>query len=241
MKRIIKVFLLVVGIFAFGGCNSNKAVTDVSSLVYLDSSNKENIAYNLSLVARELKGVKFDATVVVKDKQYKFNGEIIIKDSIENSVVHINYKDNNLYLKNGNVYLSYMYKNTNVIVKDSVENYIGEIVTLLENKGIKCNEEKINEAIKNKNLDDLNFYNIGDKIEKHDNGYVIEYKDTKTYLDNNYLPVVFEWSKNDLTIDVNFKYSPVSISVPVGYDLVDINIKEIKDLLRINSVSDLLK
>ena len=114
----------MVGIVGFNGCSNKEVVTDVSYLNYLSNTSNENIAYNLSIVAREIKSSSFKGIVKFKGKQYYFDGEIIVKDSIENSLIHINYKNNDLYLKNGNIYLSYYYNGTNVIVKDTIADSI---------------------------------------------------------------------------------------------------------------------
>ena len=241
MKKIIRVFLLVIGIFAIGGCSGKDVVTDVSSLNYLDSSSSENIAYNLALAADNLKSASFTGRLKVKGKTYNFSGEVIIKDSIENSIIHINYKNNNIYLKNKNIYLSYYYNNTNVIIKDSVDNFTDEVISLLKNYNVKCNESVIYDIIKNKGFEDINFDYLSKKIVEVDNGFVIDYKGSKTYLNNKYLPIVFSYSKKDISLSLNVSYNPVKISVPIGYDLINMQIEDVKDLLKVKNVSELIK
>ena len=147
MKKMIKIFLLVVGVFAFNGCNSKKVVTDVSSLVYLDNSKEENIVYNLKMAADNIRSASFIATLILDGRQYDFDGEFIINDCLENSIMHINFNGSDLYLKKDNVYLSYRYNNTNVIIKDDVENLASEVVSILKGKGINVNEEKVYEIL----------------------------------------------------------------------------------------------
>lgn len=241
MKKIIRIFLLVIGVFAIGGCNDKEVVTDVSLLTYLDSSNNENISYNLGLVANELKSASFTGSLKIKDKTYNFSGEVIINDSIKDSLLHINYKNNNLYLKNGNVYLSYYYNNTNVIVKDSLDAFSKEIISLLKTKGIQCNEEKINNILNNMSLIDINFDEVSKKIEKVESGFVIKYKDSSTYLNDKYLPITFDFIKNDVSLNINFVYNSVKIKMPIGYDLLTSDIEDIKQLLRVDNISELIK
>lgn len=240
MKKIISIFLLVVGIFALGGCNK-EVVTDVSSLSYLDSISKENIAYNLSLAAGEIKSASFKGNIIFKGKQYDFKGKIIVKDSIKDSIVHIEYSNNDLYLKKGNIYLSYMYNNTNVIVKDSVENYTKEVASLLKAKGINCDNEVILDFLEDKNIEDINFDNLSNYVEKIETGFLIKHKNIEAYLNDKYLPETFKYQKGDIGINVEVNYQPVAISVPIGYDLVDIKISTIKNLLKIDNIGELIK
>ena len=112
MKKIIRVFLLMIAICSISGCQGKRKVaTDLSSLEYLDDTNKENIAYNLNLAANSVKSMGFVGNVKIDDKNYSFSGELILKDSIKNSDIHIKYDGGDLYVKNDQIYLSYKYKN----------------------------------------------------------------------------------------------------------------------------------
>lgn len=241
MKKIISIFLLVIGIFSIGGCSSKTVVTDVSSLVYLDNSNNKNIAYNLSMVAKEIKSVNFSGDLIIKGKKYNFSGEAIIKETIENSLIHIKFNNNNFYLKNGNVYLSYFYNNTNVIIKDDIDSVVKETIALLKDKGVKCNESKIYDILKNKNIEAIDYEKLSEKLVKLENGFGIYYKNLKANLNDKYLLTSVSYSKKDFLINVNFGYSPVSIKVPLGYDLINMNVDSIKDLLKIDNISELIK
>ena len=240
MFKKIMIFLLMIGVLTCSGCNK-EVVTDVSAISYLDNTSKENIAYNLGIAASNIKSAKFKGTLIVKDKEYNFSGEVIVGSSIENSLLHINYKDNNLYLKKGNVYLSYFYNNTNVIVKDSLDNYVYEIKNLLSSNNIKCNEEKIFNVLKNKNLDDINFISLSEKVVVRDNEYLISDENVEVTLNNKYLPINMKLVKKDIYLSINFEYSPVKINVPFGFDLITIDIDSIKDLLGIENIGELIK
>jgi hypothetical protein len=241
MKKIISIFLLVIGIFSIGGCSSKAVVTDVSSLVYLDNSNNKNIAYNLSMVAKEIKSVNFSGDLIIKGKKYNFSGEAIIKETIENSLIHIKFNNNNFYLKNGNVYLSYFYNNTNVIIKDDIDSVVKETIALLKDKGVKCSESKIYDILKNKNIEAIDYEKLSEKLVKLENGFGIYYKNLKANLNDKYLLTSVSYSKKDFLINVNFGYPPVSIKVPLGYDLINMNVDSIKDLLKIDNISELIK
>jgi len=76
---------------------------------------------------------------------------------------------------------------------------------------------------------------------KVDNGFVVDYKGSRTYLNDKYLPVMFNYSKKNSSLNLNISYNPVKISVPIGYDLINMQIEDIKDLLKVKNVSELIK
>ena len=241
MKKKVKVLVLMICLLAVGGCNVNRAVTEVSQLAYKEVKTNEDLAYNLNLVSNQIRSTKFMATLIVEDKKYDFSGEIIAKNTIANSIIHINYKNNNLYLKNGIVYLSYYYKNTNVIVKDNLDNFVNEAIALLQSRGIKCNKNKIDDIIKNKSLSDIDFTKISNKLENINEGYKLDYKGTSTIFSKDYLPVNFIVNKKNISLNMSLNYGTVSIKIPFGYNLLTLSIQDIKDLLEIDNISYLIK
>ena len=241
MKKKVSVFLLLIGVLVFGGCSGNFVKTDVSSLAYLQDNSRENISSNLKMVAEEIKGVSFEAVINVKGKEFIVDGEIIVRDDLDGSLFHLKYKDNDLYFKNGNLYLSYMHKNTNVVVKDSIGDFVNEILIILKDKGINVKEEKVYDALNNKWLQDINFDKISKFVKKDDEGYLVKYKNLEVSLDQHYLPRFMDFNKNDISAKISFKYNPVKISVPVGYDVISIDIEFLKDLLKVDNMSQLIK
>ena len=137
--------------------------------------------------------------------------------------------------------MSYFYNNTNVIVKDSLDNYVYEIKNLLSSNNIKFNEEKIFNVLKNKNLDDINFISLSEKVVVRDNEYLISDENVEVTLNNKYLPINMKLVKKDIYLSINFEYSPVKINVPFGFDLITIDIDSIKDLLGIENIGELIK
>lgn len=236
MKKFFAFFLLFVGLFAFNGCSNATIVSNNSNVVYRDVNSKEDLIYNMKESLENINGFNFNLTLTIKDKTYDFNGKVILKDTIENSIININYGDNSLYLKNKNVYLSYRYNNTNVIVKDSVEAFTNEVCSILHSKDKKCNSDKVLEIIKTKTLNDINYEKLADLL--YVNTQEIVYKDLNASLSRDYRVTNIEYNNNHFKIEANLNYDKVSISVPIGYDLITMQIKDIKDLLK---VEDLLK
>lgn len=241
MKKISRIFLLILGVFVFSGCCVKEVVTDTSSLTYLNSDTKENIAYNLNLAMRELKSTRFSGNLKVKEDEYYFTGEIIVGETIENSLIHINYKNNDLYLKKENLYVKVSYKDINVVVKDKLDIFVNEIVELLGKKGVESNKEKIIEIIKEKRVGDINYNEISEFIEKKKNGFEIEYKNYVAEFNESYLPTSFYLIEDDVSLNIDFNYEKVSIEVPFEYDLLNFKLEEIKDFLEIGTVSELIK
>ena len=241
MKRMISFFVLIVSAFSVGGCGKEKVQTDISNVEYLEGTSKESIAHNLRLVANAIKSVEFIGKLNIDGKDYIFNGKLIIKDTIENSLLYIEFDNNHLYLKNGKIYLSYFYNNTNVIVKDNIENYIREIDSILLTKGISFNEENVINFIKNKTIKDIDFNVISKYVSKVNDGYEINHNNLKMKFDNDYLLEQLSFDKNNVSFALNFKYSNVKINIPLGYDIFNINIESIKKLLKVDNLSELIK
>lgn len=234
MKKIVSVFLLVICFFSFVGCSNKSEVTSISSLNYLDNSSKENIEHNLKIASNVIKGFSFDGVLKVDGKEYKFKGEVIANGTIEDSVVHLNYDENNVYLKNGNIYIGYLHNNINIVVKDSVDNFLEETEIFFKNK------EVIKEFIKSKMIQDINFEKLSNLVDIEESGYSIRYDGMITRLNEFYLPVSFEYSKNDILVNVNIKYENVSIKVPFAYELFNSSLEDIKDLLGIEDIKELI-
>lgn len=240
MKKVFRFFLLVLGMVMIGGC-SKVAVTDLSGITYLEETSVENIAVNLANTVKRIKGTSFKGTLKIDDKLYEFNGEIIVNSTIEESLIHIKYKDNNLYIKDGNVYISYYYNNTNVIVKDELEVFIDEGIIALKSKGIAVDKEDIEKIIKDKTIEDINYNFISGKMEKVDSNFVLKYEENKMIIDNNYLVKELFLVKDNVELSLEFEYGKVDIDMPLGYDLFTINLEEIKELMRVNSMVELIK
>lgn len=242
MKKIIRVFLLLVSVVSISGCKGkDKVFTDLSSLEYLEDTSQENIAHNLNLAVSSIKGVSFVGNIKVNDKSYGFIGELILNDSLKNSEMHIKYDEGDLYVKNNKVYLNYKYKNTNFILKDDVDKFVDEIIEVLEYKGIGCNESKIDKIL-NSNVSTLiNFDDSSKLVEKIDNGYVINEKNNKIILDEKYLPISYMYTSKDVVGEITFQYNSVSVDVPLGYKLLNFNLDDAKNILGVENFSQFIK
>lgn len=239
MKKIFRFFLLFVGLFAINGCNNTVTVSNNSEVVYKEVSTKDDLIYNVRESLENIKGVNFNGVLTIKDKSYNFDGKVIVGETIEDSIININYEKNSLYMKNGKVYISYRYNNTNVIIKDSVEAFVSEACNILHSKNKKCNESIILEIIKEKTLDDINYSKLIDTVFVSNNE--IDYKGFKATLSNDYRLTKVSYINKDVSVDVNVNYDKVSINIPLGYDLITMKVKSIKELLRLNSIVDLIK
>lgn len=241
MKKIVRVFLLVVCCMTLGGCRNKAVVSDVSSIRYLDASTQSNIAHNLSNVAKQIKSAGFEGSVLVKDKEYYFSGEIIFGNHYEDSLLHIKYEKNEVYVKNKNVYVSSSYKGINFVIKDTVDNFSKEICDLLNNKGIKCKNDVVFDVLKNKNLNDLDFDDISKHLNKEENGFVVDYNEFKVELSELYLPETVTYVKGNLNVNMSMKYVPIKIEVPLGYNILNVSLDEVIDLLGVEDFSALFE
>ena len=239
MKKIFRFFLLFVGLFAINGCNNTVTVSNNSKLVYKEVSAKDDLIYNVRESLENIKGVNFNGVLTIKDKSYNFDGKVIVGETIEDSIININYEKNSLYMKNGKVYISYRYNNTNVIIKDSLETFVSEACNILHSKNKKCNESIILEIIKEKTLDDINYSKLIDTVFVSNNE--IDYKGFKATLSSDYRLTKISYINKDVSVDMNINYDKVSINIPLGYDLLTMKVKSIKELLRLDNIADLIK
>ncbi len=239
MKKIFRFFLLFVGLFAINGCNNIKTISNNSLVEYKAVNSKEDLIYNINESLRNIKGVNFDGTLTIKDKTYNFDGKVIVGDTIGDSIINVNYEKNSLYVKNGKVYVSYRYNNTNVIIKDSIETFVNETCNILHSKNKKCNESVILDIIKEKTLNDIDYSKLIDKTFISENE--IDYKGFKTSFGSDYRPTLLSYTNKDLKVEVKLNYDKVSINMPLGYDLITMKVKSIKELLRLDNIADLIK
>lgn len=239
MKKIFRFFLLFVGLFAINGCNNTVTVSNNSEVVYKAVNSKDDLIYNVRESLENIKGVNFNGVLTIKDKSYNFDGKVIVGETIEDSIINVNNEKNSLYVKNGKVYVSYRYNNTNVIVKDTIETFVKEACDILHSKDKKCNESLILEIIKQKTLDDIDYGRLIDKVFVSNNE--IDYKGFKTTLSSDYRIMKISYANKDVSVDVNINYDKVSINIPLGYDLITMKVKSIKELLRLNNIADLIK
>ena len=241
MKRIVGIFILLVSLVSLGGCSTDKSHTNISSLEYLEGTTKENIEYNLRLVSKKIKNISFNGVLTIENKPYEFEGNITIKNTIEDSLLHVKFRNNNLYLSNGKIYLSYFYKDTNVIVKDDIEKYVEEINEILLSKGKSFNENTIINFIKTKTVNDIDFKKISEKMNKTEDGFEINSNNIKIEFNNKYLVENLSVDKSNVSLDISFEYEDAKIKVPLRYDLINVSIETIKKLLRVDNIGELLK
>jgi len=241
MKKVFRFFLLFIAIFMVNGCSKGNVASNTMSINYKEIRNNKDVIYNLKTGINELNGFKFNMIVNVKNEEYSLSGKVILGETIEKSVINISYGKNNLYFKNGKVYISYYYNNTNVIIKDSLDNYIEEVAASLEKKGIKVNRDDIFDVIKSKSFNDVNFDVLSEYVYSNNGEYGVSYDGCVMLLNNKYLPSSIRYEKSDVEVNVDFNYDKVSIHIPWGYNLFTIDIKDIKELLRVDNISDLIR
>lgn len=241
MKKVSRIFLLFFMMFALVGCNKEATVSNVINTSYIDVKDANDVIYNTKLASNGIKGINFDGVIEVKGKEYALTGKIILGETIYDSIINVNYKKNSLYVKNGKVYLSYYYNNTNVIVKDSLDNFMEEVFSLLDSKNIKYNKEQIVDIIKNKTLNDVDEYKLTKYIINEGKEYSFKYKKYDISLNDKYLVKNLSYNNSKVKVSLNFNYDKVSIRIPLGYDILTINIKDLKELLKIDNVSDLIR
>ena len=137
----------------------------------------------------------------------------------------------------------------NVILKDSMTNVIGETKTTLENLNAQYNEENLENLLTGDKFEGFDFEmmkNQGTYVTKdsvytitlENNGLTWEYDIDK----NNYLIVETRCQGDGFNSVLKLNYpKQLSITYPMGLDFLTMNIEDVKDILKVDSFSELLE
>lgn len=241
MKRMFRSFLLFLAVFAMAGCSNSIESRNDMNINYIDVNGSKDVIYNLKNSLSEIKSFSFKAWITKNDEKYEVEGNVISNGTIENSIININYKDGSLLIKDKNVYVSYKYKGYDIVVKDSLDNFIEEIIVSLEKNGVKCDRGEIYDVIRSKKIEDVSLNELDKFIVISEGSYKFIYDDLKISLNEQFVPEQLSFKKDDIEIKAMFSYDTVSINVPVKYDLFTLNLNDIKNLMKIENISDLIK
>lgn len=224
MKNSLKILLLVTVICVVGGCSNSNSKNNIK-VVYNDNNVEK-----LKNTVEQVRNFTFSGVVNGEDKNYNISGKVIVRDSISKSDIMLNIDDNEIYIINGKVYISYKYNNLNIIIKDSFASFIEEIYRILEYRNISFKRDIIDDILYDKTIKDIDFNELY-KI------YNNEYEDKKLRLNKDYLPKEIEI---DNRLKFTFGYGDVSINVPLGYDMFTFTIDNLKNLLRVDNLGEVL-
>lgn len=241
MKKVFRIFLLFVTVFVMAGCSNSINSSNFVNIDYVEVKDKKDVIYNLTHSLKNISGVSFSGIITIKGEKHEFDGKVISRGTIESSVININYKNNSFYIKDGNVYINYNHAGANIVIKDTLNNFVEETIVSLENKGVKCNKESIYDIVKNKTIDDINLSKLINFVEISNGEYNFKYKNLNVSLNEYFLPENVSYENKDIIVSALLSYERVSISVPVGYNLFTLSIGDIKQLLKVENISDLIK
>jgi hypothetical protein len=233
MKKVISLLLFFVCLIGVYGCNKKVYNDGINSVELIKSESKEDVVKNIKNVLDKVEGFNFSGYLKYKDKIYNISGKVVLGETIGKSIIVINYNSINIYLYNEEIYISYIYKNTNNIIKDGLENFIYEIPYI-------NNKESTIDFIRNKRIKDINYSDITSYLTKEQDGYVIDLKGLKLNVDNRFLINKLIYSNEDFNVELSFTYDAVSINVPIGYSLINLDINQIKKIMKINNIFDLI-
>lgn len=227
--------------FAVVGCSNVIEQSNNISLSYIEVDSIDDVIYNLRNSLKEVKAFKFNINVIVNDENYELEVKVINRGTIENSVISISYLDNFLIINENQVYIDYKYKGYDITIKDSLDNFVEETVASLEKKGIKCNKERVYSFIKEKTIDDIYLENLSKFVYLSDDKHVFKYENLDVILNDSYLPKDIKFNNDSVEIIGNISYDTVSITIPTKHNLLSFSIKDIKKILKIENISDLIK
>lgn len=241
MKKIFKNCLLLLSMFIMAGCSKSVESSNNIEVDYHEVNNNSDIIYNLKESLKQVKSFSFSLDILVNGKKHVIDGKIINRGTIENSVIRLDYLDNTLILNDKNIYISYKYNNYDVSIKDSLDNFIEETISSLEKKGIKCERDKIYSIIRDNTLSDVYLEWLSEFVVLSGDEYALNYENLNISLNEFYLPKEINLNNDHIVVIGNINYDTVSITIPSKYEMFSLSLKNVKSMLKVESISDLIK
>jgi len=258
MNKIFKAISTIFMGVALSGCTSSlytrnavndfsdmsgvKSVTDIDSLtdnvmLMMNKTNALTGTYTLD-TGEQLYEIEFNAITNSK----RINWDLYAKAKVDDTNISI-------YLKNQKLYMIYPNNGANVILKDSMQNVVDEAEVTLENLNAQYNKDKLEQYLTGDKLEGFDFNNMKEKgsyvlndgiytISLEHNNLFWEYDiDASTYL-------IVETRCSADTFDSVLKFNfprELTITYPMGLDFLTMNIEDVKEVLKIDSFSELLQ
>ena len=218
------------------------AVEDIEDL----TSNSKNMMYKTRALTgtytldngKQIYDLEFN--VITNEKRIDWN--LYAKTVIQDKTISV-------YLKEQKLYVIYPNNGANVILKDSMANVIDETKTTLENLNAQYNEENLENLLTGNKFEGFDF-----EMMKNHGSYVVKDSVYTITLVNNGLTWEYDIDKDSYLITetrcqgegfnsvLKLNYpKELSITYPMGLDFLTMNIEDVKDILKVDSFSELLE
>lgn len=258
MNKICKAFLTVCMSFSLTGCFSalytKTAANDFSDKsACVEVNDIDNLVDNVENMMYKTNALTGTYRLYTSKQNYSLEFNAITNEKRVDWYLYakttMQGKQVSVYLKDQKMYVIYPNNGANVILKDSMENIVKEAKTTLENLNAQYNKEKLENYLLGGKLEGFDFDMMKDigTFEKKADKYTItlthnnltwEYDVT---LDT-FLIVETRCSGEGFNSVLNFNYpKEISITYPMGLDFLTMNIEDVKEILKIDSFSELLQ
>lgn len=237
MKKIFSCLFIAVFILFAGGCHTKNSSNNIN-VIY----EEENVIFGVKNSVEQVKNFSFSGNLIIDNKRHDISGKVILGDSISVSAFELVFDDTVIYVVDEKVYISYVYNNSDIIIRDSLDVFVHEVCMVLSDKNINCKLDEINELINSGFYNSIDFTKLENiNIEKENNNhYLISNDNLVISLDDRYLPNRLDIEKENISLEMEFNYDDLTIKVPFKYDIFPFNIGQIKRLLDVDNLSDLI-
>lgn len=262
MKKIAKFLTLgIIGVatcFSFTGCFSTLytregkntikescddcvAVTDIESLV----DNVEN-------TMKKVGAIKGDYSITNTKDTYEVNFDVVIKEKRENwdlyAITYYKEKDITIYFKDKKFYIIYPNNGANLIMKDSLENLVIETEKSLDELNATYDKENLSDMMLGDKLEGFEFDLIKEKGSYVDNGdgtYLLKFEKNGLSWEydvaSNYLIKEMRCKADNFNSRMKIEYPKnLTITYPMGLDLLTVDIEEVKEILEIKTFAEII-
>lgn len=221
-------------------CSSCNQVDDISSLVG-----------NVEKVMSTVQALKGSYKLVNTKETFEFTFDIITKDKKVNWELSADgkYGDNKVqfYARDKKFYIVYPYNGANVILKDDIQDMVKEIEDTLDDLNATYDKENLADNITGDKLAGFDFQGMKEKGSYVlNNGiytisYVSDGVNWEIDVSSNFLIKEIRANADNFTSRASLEYPKnLTITYPNGLDFITLDIEDAKNLLEIDSFSELV-
>lgn len=222
-------------------CDDCKQVEDIGDLV-------ENLENNMNKIGA-MSGKYF---LTNTQNSYEINFEFIVKDKRIDWDMQTGFyfddKQITMYLKDQNIYVVYPNNGANIVVKDQLVDVVDEFEAALDELNASYDKENFPEIMTGDKLAGFNFETlktIGEYVVNEDGTYTVSYveNDKKWEYDisSNFMFSEIRCEAINFTSKLVLEYpEKLEITYPMGLDFLTVDIEDVKKILEVDSLAELV-
>lgn len=255
MKKVVKVLCCVALCFSFCGCFTKLYTRDIVNGIECENCKSvtdiASLTYNVENVMNSVDAVKIDYTLTNTKKTFNIYFEAITKEKRIDwdlyAKTNIDGKDILFYFKDTKFYFIYPNNGANVILKDDITTLVAEAELTLDELNATYNKNNLENMFTGDKLSGFDFEAIREKgtyVTNKDGTYTINFvgeDGLKWQIDisSDYLVSEIRCKAINFNSTMTFDYPDnLSITYPMGLDFLTLDIKEAKDVLKVDSFAE---